>query len=210
MIAMPIGYRFRAPLAAAALGLLLILSMQVSPAMAAQDPAALVTNLGTEGLMALGRDVSSSERLARLGRLFQEDFDITGIGLFALGRYRSAATAQEQQEFFKLYPDFTVRAFNARLNEYRGAPFRVIGRRSLGGETVVSSEIVRDAGGRVRLDWYLIDSGGQYRITDVTVAGVSMKIALRDQFAAWIENNGGRFGALLAVMRQQIAQTWWQ
>jgi phospholipid transport system substrate-binding protein len=58
----------------------------------------------------------------------------------------------------------------------------------------------------VQLDWYLTDSGGQYRITDVTVGGVSMKIALRNQFASWIENNGGRFNALLAVMRQQIAQ----
>jgi hypothetical protein len=34
-----------------------------------------------------------------------------------------------------------------------------------------------------------------------------MKIALRDQFASWIQSNGGRFDALLAVMRQQIAET---
>jgi hypothetical protein len=42
--------------------------------------------------------------------------------------------------------------------------------------------------------------------TDVTVGGMSMKVALRDQFASWIESNGRRFGALLTVLRQQIAR----
>jgi phospholipid transport system substrate-binding protein len=202
------GSRLRSSLAAGALALLSIVTLQRPAAMAAQDPAVLVANLGTQGLMALGQNVSSAERLARLGRLFQEDFDISGIGTFALGRYRTIATAPEQQEFFRLYPDFTIRAFNARLNECRGAPFRVTGTRSVGGETVVSSEILLSSGGRVQLDWYLIESGGENRITDVTVGGVSMKIALRNQFSSWIETNGGRFDALLAVMRQQIAQAW--
>ena len=113
----------------------------------AQDPTALITHVGTQGIQSLGA-VSSAERIARLGSLFQQDFDINGIGLFALGRYRLAATPAEQQEFFRLYPEFTVRAFNARLDDYRGA-FRVTGRRAVGSETVVSSEIQSTTGGRI-------------------------------------------------------------
>jgi phospholipid transport system substrate-binding protein len=196
----------RSPLAAGALAMMFILTTQAAPSMAAQGPAALVTNVGTQGIQALGGN--TTERLARLSQLFQADFDIPGIGLFALGRYRTVATPQETQEFFRVYPAFTVRAFNSRLDEYRGAPFRVTGKRKLGGETVISSEITPN-GGRVQLEWHLIKSGParEYRITDVTIGGVSMKIALRDQFASWIQSNGGRFDALLAVMRQQIAQT---
>ena len=40
------------------------------------------------------------------------------------------------------------------------------------------------------------------------VGGVSMKVALRDQFASGIESNGHRFGALLTVLRQQVARAW--
>ena len=199
----------RLPLAAGALALMFILTTQAAPATAAQGPAALITNVGTQGIQALGGNVPSVERLARLSQLFQADFDIPGIGLFALGRYRTMATPQETQEFFRLYPEFTVRAFNSRLDEYRGAPFRVTGKRKLGGGvTVISSEITPN-GGRVQLDWHLIKSGParEYRISDVTIGGVSMRIALRDQFASWIQGNGGRFDALLAVMRQQIAET---
>ena len=107
-----------------------------------------------------------------------------------------------------MYPEFTVRAFHARLNNYQGAPFRVTGRRTFGNETIVSSEILPTSGGRVQVDWHLADNGGQYRVTDVTIGGMSMKVALRDQFASWIETNGGRVNALLAVMRQQIARQW--
>ena len=201
--------RFRSSIAAGAL----ILSLVVSPTIAgaassAVDPTALITDLGTQGIQSLGQTASSAERIARLGRLFQQEFDINGIGLFALGSYRRVATPAEQQEFFRLYPEFTVRAFHARLNDYRGAPFRVIGRRTVGTEIVVSSEILPTSGGRVQIDWYLTDNGGQYRVSDVTIGGMSMRVALRDQFASWIENNGGRVNALLAVMRQQIAREW--
>jgi phospholipid transport system substrate-binding protein len=58
----------------------------------------------------------------------------------------------------------------------------------------------------VQIDWYLVNRGGDYKITDLSIGGISMKVTQRDEFARWIQNNGGRFDALLAVLRQQIAQ----
>ena len=201
--------RFRSSIAASALILSIIASPPIATAASsAMDPTAVVADLGMQGIQSLGQAATSAERIARLGTLFRQDFDINGIGTFALGSYRRVATPAEQQEFFRLYPEFTVRAFHARLNNYQGAPFRVTGQRVLGNETVVSSEILPASGGRVQVDWHLTDNGGQYRVSDVTIGGVSMKVALRDQFASWIQTNGGRFNALLAVMRQQIAREW--
>lgn len=179
--------------------------MATVPCVAA-DPINFIANVGNQGIHALSPDVSVAERIARLRQLFRDDFDIPGIGLFALGRYRLTATPQEQQEFFRVYPDFTVRALSNRLDDDGGATFRVIGSRAVASDTIVTSEVTRANGTRVQFDWYLSAEDGQYRITDVTVGGVSMKIALRDQFASWIENNGRRFGALLTVLRQQLAR----
>jgi ABC-type transporter MlaC component len=58
----------------------------------------------------------------------------------------------------------------------------------------------------VQIDWYLVNRGGDYKITDLSIGGISMKVTQRDEFSRWIQNNGGRFDALLAVLRQQIAQ----
>ena len=202
MTPIPTNCRSRLRAAAGALALLFVVVVQV-PATAAQDPNTFIAKVGTKGLRAVGPEISPAKRLARLRELFHNNFDIAGIGFFALGRYRSIATPQEQQQFFVLYPAFTVRALNARLNEYSGAQFRVTGMRPLDQETLVNSEITRTDGSRVQLDWYLTNSDGHYQIIDVAVGGVSMKIALRDQFASWIQGNGGRFDALLAVLRQE-------
>jgi phospholipid transport system substrate-binding protein len=175
---------------------------------AAADPAGFIANVGTQGISALGPDVPIADRIARLRRLFRDHFDVPGIGLFAMGRYRLTAMPEEQQEFFRVYPKFTVRALANRLEDYAGARFRVTGSRSVGNEAVVNSQIMRANGTAVQFDWYLTDAGGQYRIADVVVGGLSMKLALRDQFASWIENNGRRFAALLSVLRQQIARAY--
>ncbi len=172
---------------------------------AAQDARAFVSTLGTEAIQVLGPSVSAAQRLARFRELFRNDFDVPGIGQFVLGRYWRTATPQEQQDFLALFQEYIVRAYSTRLAEYGGEPFRVTGSRPNGGETVVSSEIIRTNGSRIAVDWYLIDRGASHKITDVYVGGVSMKVTQRDEFASVIQRNGGQVGALIAQLRQKIA-----
>jgi phospholipid transport system substrate-binding protein len=173
---------------------------------AAQDPQAVIGYVGTHGMAAVSPNISPAQRTVQLRELFQDYFDVSGIAEFALGRYRSSANPQQQQEYLGLYQDYTVHAYDTQLGQYGAAPFRVTGSRSDGEQTVVTSEITRPGGSRVKIDWYLVNRRGQYKITDLSIAGISMKITQRDEFARWIQNNGGRFDALLSVLRQQTAQ----
>jgi phospholipid transport system substrate-binding protein len=170
----------------------------------AQDARGFVSTLGTEAIQVLGPSVSPAQRLARFRELFRNDFDVPGIGRFVLGRYWATATPQEQQDFLGLFQEYIVRAYSTRLAEYGGEPFRVTGSRPNGGETVVSSEIIRTNGSRIAVDWYLIDRGGSHKITDVYVGGVSMKVTQRDEFSSIIQRNGGQVGALIAQLRQKL------
>ena len=172
---------------------------------AAQDARSFVATLGNEAIQVLGPSVSPAQRVARFRQLFHEDFDVPGIGQFVLGRYWRTATPEEQQEFLRLFQEYIVQAYAARLGEYGGEPFRVTGSRPSGEETVVISEIDRPNAGRVQVDWYLVSRGGAPKISDVYVGGVSMKVTQRDEFAAVIQRNGGRVEALLAQLRQKIA-----
>ena len=172
---------------------------------AAQDARAFVNTLGTEAIAVLGPQVAPAQRLARFRQLFHNDFDVPGIGQFVLGRYWRAATPQEQQEFLGLFQEYIVRAYSVRLGQYGGEPFRVTGARPNGDETVVASEILRPNGSRIGVDWYLVDGGGHFKITDVYVGGVSMKVTQRDEFASVIQRNGGQVSALIAQLRQKLA-----
>ena len=183
------------------LGLLLLLP---GPA-GAQDARAFVNTLGQQAIQVLGPSVAPAQRVARFRELFRNDFDVPGIGQFVLGRYWRSATPQEQQEFLQLFQEYIVRAYSSRLGEYGGEPFRVTGARQSGDETIVTSEIVRGSGGRIQVDWYLIGGPGGYKITDVYVGGVSMKVTQRDEFGSVIQRNGGHLSALNAQLQQKLA-----
>ena len=191
----------------AAIGLLLLglLGVAAPRQAAAQDARTFVQTLGQQAIQVLGPGVPEAYRLARFRELFHNDFDVPGIGQFVLGRYWRAATPQEQQEFLSLFQEYIVRAYSARLAQYAGEPFRVLGARGNGPETIVGSEIQRHNGAPVQVDWYLIDGGGRYLITDVYVGGVSMKVTQRDEFAAVIQRSGGRVAGLLAELRQKLS-----
>ena len=197
----------RRPTAIIGATFLLLTILAAAPrAGAAEDPRVFVNTLGTRAIEVLGPGVSATQRLARFRELFHNDFDIPGIGQFVLGRYWRTASPQEQQEFLGLFQEYIVQAYSARLGQYSGAPFRVTGSRESGGETVVTSEIERPGGGApVQVDWFLINPGGAYKITDVYVGGVSMKVTQRDEFASVIQRNGGQVGPLLAQLRQKVA-----
>lgn len=172
---------------------------------AAQDATAFVRTLGTEAIQVLGPSVSPAQRVARFRQLFHDDFDLPGIGRFVLGRYWNTATPPQQQEFVGLFQEYLVQAYSSRLGQYGGEPFRVLGARPNGSEVVVSSEVIRNGGGPIQIDWYLLNVGGQFKITDVYVGGVSMKVTQRDEFSAIIQHDGGRIDGLLTRLRQKTA-----
>ncbi|MBV9555177.1 MAG: ABC transporter substrate-binding protein [Alphaproteobacteria bacterium] len=187
---------------AIALGLL----ATVPRAEAAPDPRGFVGDLGNQGISLLGRDVSPDQRLAKFRQLFASDFDVPDLARFALGRYWRAYSPEQQQEFVRLFQDYTAAAYSERLAPYGGAQFRVLGVQQSGDETVVNSEVIRPSGDPVQVDWHLVQDGDGYKISDVYFDRVSMKVTQRDEFARIIENNGGRPEALLAVLRQQIRE----
>ena len=171
---------------------------------AAQDAVSFINNLGSQAIAVLGPQIPAEQRVGRFRELFRNDFDVAGIGEFVLGRYWRVATPQQQQEFLSLYQEYIVQAYSARLSEYGGEPFRVTGQRPGEGGVVVTSQVLSRGGAAVEVDWYLVDQGGGFKITDVYVGGVSMKVTERDEFGAIIQRNGGDVGALLTRLRQKV------
>ncbi len=189
------------------LSMVVVLVAAARRGIAAPDPSTFIANLGAEGMQALAPQVPPAQRLALFRGLFQANFDVVGLGQFVLGRHWWGLTPTQQQEYLRLFQEFTVMVYSNRLGEYGGGPFRVIGGRRSGSETIISSQVVRSGGRPVRIDWYVDDRGGRLVITDVAVDGVSMRITQRNYFQSIIQSNGGRSDAILAVLRQEIAQS---
>jgi phospholipid transport system substrate-binding protein len=143
-------------------------------------------------------------RRARFRQLFREDFDGAGIARFVLGPYWRSISEQEQREFVKLFEDYVVYVYTARLATFGGGTFKIRGSRSDGDGVIVSGDAMSPGGtAAVRIDWRLVNHNGAYKINDVIVEGISMAVTQRSEFASIVQRNGGQVRSLIALMRQK-------
>jgi phospholipid transport system substrate-binding protein len=178
------------------------------PAAANADPAAMISSLGSRALEVLGKGATQSQRVDRFRALLREDFDVPGIGRFVLGRYWNTATEEQRAEFVKLFEDYIAMAYATRLAEYTGETFKVTGSRPDADGAIVSSQILRPAGAPpVKVDWRLTNRSGNYKISDVSVDGISMAVTQRSEFASVIQHNGGQVQGLITMLREKTAGT---
>jgi len=174
------------------------------PAAAAADPTAVISNLGSRALEVLGKNAPQSQRVARFRELLREDFAVPEIARFVLGRYWNVATEEQRAEFVKLFEEYIALAYSTRLAEYTGETFKVTGSRPDADGAVVSSQILRPAGAApVKVDWRLIGRNGAYKISDVSVDGISMAVTQRSEFASVIQHNGGQVQGLITMLREK-------
>lgn len=168
------------------------------------DTEEFIASLGDRALQALVVNAQSeTERENAFRELLSEGFDLRLIGRYALGRYWRRATAEQRSEYAKLFEDFIVETYVARLGEYSGETLTVVSSRPDDQDTIVTSEIVREGRPPIRVDWRVRNGEGEPRIIDVVVEGVSMLLTQRDEFASVIQRSGGNVEGLLARLREK-------
>ncbi len=155
--------------------------------------------MSDEGLDAEARD-------ARFRELLTAHFDLERIGRFSLGKYWKTATEEERAEYRRLFADYIMAVYVARLDSYSDVTLTIVGSRMKGnGSAVVGSRFQRPDAEPVQVNWRLRRNGETWQIIDLVVEGVSLTITQRIQFDSVIRRSGGRVEALLAKLREFAA-----
>src|SRR5947209_6530560 len=111
------------------------------------------------------RPADPALRQARFRQLFREDFDNNGIARFVLGRYWRSASEQDRQEFVKVFEDYVVFVYTARLANFGGETLKIRGSRSDGDGVIVSTDIISPGTtSPLKMDWRLVNDNGAYKI----------------------------------------------
>jgi phospholipid transport system substrate-binding protein len=170
------------------------------------DATAFMVQLWDRAVEVLNKKADPALRQERFRQLFHADFDSPGIARFVLGRYWRDASEAEQQDFVKLFEDYVVFVYTARLSNFGGQDFKVRGSRSDGDGVMVSTDIFSPGStSPLKIDWRLVSENGIYKINDVIVEGVSMLVTQRSEFASVVQRNGGQIRGLLGMMREKNA-----
>ena len=165
-----------------------------------------MSQLWNQALALLSKKTPVADRQARFRELFHNDFDSPGIARFVLGRYWRTASPDEQKEFLKLFDDYVVFVYTARLSDFEGEQFKITGARSDQNAVIVSSDVVTPGAPQpLKVDWRLVNGDGAYKINDVIVDGVSMLVTQRSEFASVIQRHGGQVQGLIDLMREKTA-----
>jgi len=158
----------------------------------AGDPKAFIDDLGADVLAIIKqRNLSEQDRKQKFRDLFNAHFDVPTIGRFVVGRYWNRASSDEQNQYLDVFRNYVAAIYATQFANYQGERFRTMGTRPVGeGESLVKSEIERDNGAPIAVEFRVKGAAGAWKIDDVTVEGVSLIVTKRDEFSSVLAQEG--------------------
>jgi phospholipid transport system substrate-binding protein len=168
----------------------LLLAQPARPAATQDSPSQLVLENSTRVLreMETRRAEFTRDRAALnafIASEFNQMFDRDYAARLVLGRHGRGATDADVKVFADALANSLMSRYGASLISFdRGLKVRVKSETSLRGGTIVrvSSELLRATGEPVPVDYLMRQVGGQWKVFDVMVEGVSFVQTFRTQF----------------------------
>ncbi|MBL4719952.1 MAG: ABC transporter substrate-binding protein [Alphaproteobacteria bacterium] len=161
-------------------------------ARAASAEAVFVQGLADNAIRMLSDETKSLEdREATFRQLLQDGFAMEKIGRFVVGRYWRQMSPDQRRDYQRLFSEWIVRSYAARLGGYAGQKFVVDKVKTTKQKDVfVRTRIVQGNSQEIRCDWRIRKLGDALKVIDVVVEGVSMLSTQRSEFTAVISKHG--------------------
>lgn len=187
-------------------------ALAVSPAGASArvtEAEVFVRDLAQSGTAMLQADTyTNAEREQEFRRLVRSGFALDAIGQFVAGRHWRSMSNDQRTEFLELYSEWKLTSYARRLGGYNGQTMEIIDSTELqnrAGDIVVRTRVIH-ADGQVPISaaWRVRRIGGELKIIDVIVEGVSMAATQRAEYDAVIRKIGVE--GLLDILRSRLAR----
>jgi len=187
------------------LAILLPLTAGLRPALAdAKDAQAFIAGLGDQVVAILTNSgLSNQEKLADLKTLLDDNTDLDLVARLVLGRHWRSASEADRKEYVGLFRKILTNTLAARLGDYEGQTFEVVGNNALSErDTAVQTRINRLNGAPpLSVDWRVRQGDGGYAIIDVVAEGVSLVVSQRNEVGSIVERQG--MPGLIETMRER-------
>ena len=182
----------------------------VAQAQAAGGPVApdaaktFIQSAGQQLVAVVNGNAGTSQKAQQLQTLINGLVAVDTVGDYVLGRYRNIATPDQHSQFLALFHQLLSYNITYQIKAYQGITFTVNGASAQGSDTVVDTTITRPGQAPADVGWAVDEIGGSPKIVDVIVAGTSLRVTTRNDYASVVINNGGQVSALLSAMQNQI------
>jgi phospholipid transport system substrate-binding protein len=154
--------------------------------------ASAISILGDEGL-------NNNDKNTQFTDLVMSSIDMNLISKFVLSRYWKTASDQQKISYLNAFEEYFISSYANKLDQYSGEKIVIVSSEAAKKFVIVKSNIVRDGADtlKIELNWRLLTRDGQTKIIDLSIEGISLIVAQREEFQSFLSNNNEDLDALI-------------
>jgi phospholipid transport system substrate-binding protein len=147
---------------------------------------------------------NETQRRDKILNIVSQYFNFEEMAKRSLGRPWKDQPPQKRQEFAQLFKQLLYTTYISRIEHYTGSNEQIFYdyQRVQGDYALVKTHILYQGNSNVSIDYRLQLEGGEWKVYDVVVEGMSFVENYRGQFASILANES--FDSLLSRLRQKV------
>ena len=173
------------------------------------EPEKFVQSVVDEASAVLTKNFTKEQKIEKLRSIAKKSVDIKGIGFYTLGSHRKNLSANQKENYAKLFESYFLKSFASRLSEYTDPKINVTNSEKLNEKyTIISSVLVAtDKRPEVKIDWRIYTKNpDEPLIRDLIIEGLSLARTQKEEFNSIIQSNDGDINVLFTNLKEFINQ----
>jgi len=171
----------------------------------AKDPSELINSIVNEASLVLKSSDPVESKIIKLNDIAERSVDISGIGMYALGKHKKTMSEDQKIKYKKLFKSYFLKSFSSRLVDYTDPKISVVSQKKINEKYTIVNSILEATSKRpqVKIDWRIYTKNpDRPLIRDLIVEGLSLARTQKEEFNSVIQNNDGDLNVLFKTLEE--------
>ncbi len=185
--------------------LVIFISFLLNSVSHAKDPSELINGIVNEAALILKSNDPVESKIIKLNDIAERSVDISGIGMYALGKHKKSMSEDEKTKYKKLFKSYFLKSFSSRLVDYTDPKINVVSQKKINEKYTIVNSILEATSKRpqVKIDWRIYTKNpDKPLIRDLIVEGLSLARTQKEEFNSIIQNNDGDINSLFKSLEE--------
>ena len=185
--------------------LVIFISFILNSISLAKDPSDLINGIVNEASLVLKSSDPIESKIIKLNDIADRSVDISGIGMYALGKHKKTMSEDQKTKYKKLFRSYFLKSFSSRLVDYTDPKINVVSQKKINEKYTIVNSILEATSKRpkVKIDWRIYTKNpDRPLIRDLIVEGLSLARTQKEEFNSVIQNNDGDINALFKTLEE--------
>ena len=185
--------------------LVIFISLLLNGISLAKNPSDLINEIVNEAALVLKSSDPVESKIIKLNDIAERSVDISGIGMYALGKHKNTMSEDQKTKYKKLFRSYFLKSFSSRLVDYTDPKINVVSQKKINEKYTIVNSILEATSKRpkVKIDWRIYTKNpDRPLIRDLIVEGLSLARTQKEEFNSVIQNNDGDVNALFKTLEE--------